>query len=867
MKTSAIMLGLVLLLGVSLAVTNSDAGNIEKVKLYYGTIGSNQFVWGTTGPNSPAEAWQLHSNMPSVMMDNCAAANNTHVYVVTGYDGAQSRYLYRHAIGSTTWETMAPPPIEVTNGGCGIIGDTLYYCSGYSYTIGGTIDTLQKYCISTNTWTTAPGPFTGTTYNWQPLVLVCQNKLYYISGCNQPGATNPTRNVWCYTPGAGWSQVADMNQGRVFASGFVYHDTIWVTGGIANNVGLSHSEFYDPVANVWTVNNTVFPQLPYTVWGAGSGIVGSTGFVATGVDVGFGLTDSVAYFDFGTRTWSVEEPVYLRVYRTAAVGNGDGKAVVYGGSTGGFTPTAVCQYEQLSTGNETDVGVIQVVAPASVVTPGNITPRARIKNYGTQPQSNIPVYCWIDSSGTRVYNQNVTYPGPLAPDAVADVDFSPQWRAVGGTYNVTMFTDLTGDQQRSNDTCRGTCQVMQYTIDWSQSDTIRPDRVSRTAVCTDASGNVHVICGNCYPHTSHPQDMIYDTVANTWSVGLTHPAGTYGVHNHDAVRIGDVIWCGGGSSGSGFYNNMTKLDLGAGTWTAAAAMPQSNLLYYALEEYADSGWVYCFGGSPSGTSGPLNTCYRYTTATNQWTQMANMPDVRRNPMTARVGDTIYVIGGMQANDYTSTRGTVWKYSVLGNTWTVATDTMPDALGWGKAVTYNYGTFGTFIYVFGGYRRGTVVNACWRYDPIAHTWNADRPLLTGTRSFGADISGNYIWAAGGWNNDILPNVQKGIIAIVGIEEGKPSINWVSGFERIAPTIVRDLARISYYVPARGNVNLSVYDAAGKLVRTLVNGASEPGTKTVTWDRRNELGSRVANGTYFYRLTIDGTAVSAKAVVLE
>ncbi len=873
MKHKVAILALVCFLGLVLAagseVTTSDVslGEPQKVKLYYGTYGSNDYVWGTVKTKLPTDAWLYHSEMPGRMMDNACATDGDYVYVLAGY--GTSNVLYRHQVGSTTWQTLAPCPMDISNGGAAIIGDTLYYCSGYSYTVGATVDTMFKYCISTNTWTSGPGPFTGTTYNWQPLVLACGGKLYYISGCNQPGATNPTREVYCYTPDSGWSRVADMNQGRVFAMGCVYHDTIWVTGGYQNTTVLNHSEFYDPASNTWTVDSTIFPHLPIATWAAASGVVGQTMFVASGVRELVGLMDTCQYFDFETRTWTITPDVLLPIYRGTGVGNADGKAVVYGGAIGGFVSTDTCQYEVLATGNANDVGVIQIVAPGSVIVPGNVTPRAKIKNFGTNAQSNIPVYCWIDSAGTRVYQQTATYAGPLAPGAMADVDFSPQWRAVGGTYDVTMFTDLAGDELRANDTLRGATQVMQYSIDWYQSDTIQPDRVSRTACVNDAQGRLHVICGNCFPHTSHPSDMIYDTVTHTWSTGLTHPAGGgMGVHNHDAVRINDVIWVGGGSFGSSaFYNNLTKLDLGANTWTSVTAMPQSNLLYYSLGEYADSGWVYCFGGSPEGTGGPINNCYRYDPNTNAWTAMANMPDVRRNPMVARVGDTIYVIGGMSANVYTSTRGTVWKYSVLGNTWTVATDSMPDQLGWGRAVTYSY-SGGTYIYVFGGYRAGNVVNACWRYDVSNGTWTQDRPLLTATRSQGGSISGNFIWVAGGYNNTsgILPNVQKGVIALTGIEEGKPSINW-EGIESVKPTLVRDFCRISYTVPARSNVNLSVYDATGSLVRTLVDGVVEAGNQTVTWDRRDAAGRRVAAGTYFYRLTINGNSVSAKALLLR
>ncbi len=169
-------------------------------------------------------------------------------------------------------------------------------------------------------------------------------------------------------------------------------------------------------------------------------------------------------------------------------------------------------------------------------------------------------------------------------------------------------------------------------------------------------------------------------------------------------------------------------------------------------------------------------------------------------------------------------------------------------------------------MFGGYRTGAVVGTCWRYDVNNHTWTQDRPLLTTARSHGGSISGNFIWVAGGYNTVILPNVQKGVIALTGIEEGKPSINW-EGFDGISPTLVRNICRISYTVPAQGYVNLSIYNASGSLVRTLVNTISEPGNKTVTWDRRDASGKRVANGTYFYRLTIDGQSVSAKAILVQ
>jgi flagellar hook assembly protein FlgD len=84
---------------------------------------------------------------------------------------------------------------------------------------------------------------------------------------------------------------------------------------------------------------------------------------------------------------------------------------------------------------------------------------------------------------------------------------------------------------------------------------------------------------------------------------------------------------------------------------------------------------------------------------------------------------------------------------------------------------------------------------------------------------------------------------------------------------SPSLIRDYARISYYVGRRADVELGVYDATGSLVRTLASGSATPGLRTAVWNRADNRGRRVASGTYFYRLVVDGDAVSGKAVILK
>jgi hypothetical protein len=99
---------------------------------------------------------------------------------------------------------------------------------------------------------------------------------------------------------------------------------------------------------------------------------------------------------------------------------------------------------------------------------------------------------------------------------------------------------------------------------------------------------------------------------------------------------------------------------------------------------------------------------------------------------------------------------------------------------------------------------------------------------------------------------------------GVEE---SPRPVLALHAASPSFVRGQALISYCVPGCSNVYLGVYDAAGKLVKTLASGQVTPGERTAIWSRTDNKGKCVTNGAYFYRLSVDGKSVSGKAIVLQ
>lgn len=108
-----------------------------------------------------------------------------------------------------------------------------------------------------------------------------------------------------------------------------------------------------------------------------------------------------------------------------------------------------------------DVGVTRILSPATSVPPGTYQPQARVVNFGTNAESDIPVYCQIDSAGTTVYDEMVTHAGPLQPGNRATINF-PNWTTgpALNSYDLRMFTALSGDLDPSNDTTTQTTNTV-----------------------------------------------------------------------------------------------------------------------------------------------------------------------------------------------------------------------------------------------------------------------------------------------------------------------------------------------------------------------------------------------------------------------
>ncbi len=74
-------------------------------------------------------------------------------------------------------------------------------------------------------------------------------------------------------------------------------------------------------------------------------------------------------------------------------------------------------------------------------------------------------------------------------------------------------------------------------------------------------------------------------------------------------------------------------------------------------------------------------------------------------------------------------------------------------------------------------------------------------------------------------------------------------------------------IRFEMKERAHVTLKVYNVAGQLVKTLVNGVRDVGPNQVTWKGLNNNGSPVASGVYFYKMETTNFSQTKKMIMLR
>jgi len=132
-----------------------------------------------------------------------------------------------------------------------------------------------------------------------------------------------------------------------------------------------------------------------------------------------------------------------------------------------------------------------------------------------------------------------------------------------------------------------------------------------------------------------------------------------------------------------------------------------------------------------------------------------------------------------------------------------------------------------------------------------------------------------WIGGAWvqtvftGGDLMEILKVIPLPLPGVEE-KPGVKpepKVLSLSPAMPNPARSITTIGFQLPAEQEVRLTVYNATGQLVKTLVNGRLASGSHQVIWNTADETGKPVAGGVYFYRLTAGAQDRTGKLVVTK
>jgi len=116
------------------------------------------------------------------------------------------------------------------------------------------------------------------------------------------------------------------------------------------------------------------------------------------------------------------------------------------------------------------------------------------------------------------------------------------------------------------------------------------------------------------------------------------------------------------------------------------------------------------------------------------------------------------------------------------------------------------------------------------------------------------------------NESGPSAPAGVVG-TGVPGGQSATYWLGP---VIPNPFTATAEVSYRVPHSDEqcaVEILVYDASGRLVRTLVDRVVPPGVHTATWDGRDNARSLVSSGVYFCRMRAGDYSSRRKMILLK
>jgi len=154
----------------------------------------------------------------------------------------------------------------------------------------------------------------------------------------------------------------------------------------------------------------------------------------------------------------------------------------------------------------------------------------------------------------------------------------------------------------------------------------------------------------------------------------------------------------------------------------------------------------------------------------------------------------------------------------------------------------------------------------------NTWKTVEYKYLFNSAFECSLSGNRnvvlndaVYDTVGVNPLILPVASWGDYCVPEGIGGVPE-NRAFRLEQNVPNPFNPVTTFEFTLPKAGRATLTVYDAAGRTVKVLVDKSLDAGLQKAIWDGTDSGGTKVPSGVYFYELKSEGLQTSRKLVIV-
>lgn len=140
------------------------------------------------------------------------------------------------------------------------------------------------------------------------------------------------------------------------------------------------------------------------------------------------------------------------------------------------------------------------------------------------------------------------------------------------------------------------------------------------------------------------------------------------------------------------------------------------------------------------------------------------------------------------------------------------------------------------------------------SPDYHTGNATVDVSNGLQFTNVTVPSGVTWTS-----------VDGVFLSAGTGVATPSTPGRPVLHQNSPNPFNPVTTMRFDLPRAGAVKLRIYDLAGRLVRTLVDGDMPAGGRAILWNGRDDEGGILASGVYLGRLETADGSVTRKMVL--